>query len=114
MAAADLPIGNEGPTNGTTKVTILAAPGANKQRVVPANGVSFYNADSVAHVYTVQKLKNATTTIVWVSASTAAGATVLMPKKTTLDAIDESLEAVVDANLTTTESTFDVSAGECS
>lgn len=111
----DIPIGNEGNTNGTTKVTILDAPAdPDTQRVVPANGLSFYNADTVAHIYTVQKLKNATTTIVWKSTSVAAGDTVLMPKKVTLDADDESLEAVVDADLTTTESTFDISAGECS
>jgi hypothetical protein len=111
---ADLPVGNEGNLNGATAVTILAAPAASKQRIVPANGVSFYNADSVSHDFTVQKNKNSTITIVWKQASVASGAVVLMAKKVTLDATDESLEAKIEGAHTTTAPTFDVSAGETS
>jgi len=109
---ADTPIGNEGPLNGTTAVTLLAAPGSGLQRIVPANGVSVYNADTVAHDVFFQKNKNSTITVFWKEASVAAGSHVVLPKKVVLDATDESLEAKTDAGATTTEPTFDVAAME--
>lgn len=110
----DLPVGNEGNMNGTTAVTLLAAPAANKQRVVPAKGVSFYNADTVSHDFTVQKNKGGTVTIVWKQASVAAGTVATVDKKVVLDATNESLEGKIEAAHTTTAPTFDVAAGECS
>jgi fibronectin type 3 domain-containing protein len=110
----DLPLGNEGAMNGTAFVPVLAAPAASKQRVLPANGLTFHNPDTVVHTYTVQKKKGASTYQKWVSGAVASLDSIAMPLKVTLDATDESLEAKVDAGLTTTESTFDVSAGETS
>ena len=109
---ADLPIGNEGNLTGATAVTVVAAPASGKQRILPANGLSFYNADSVVHDFIVQKNKNSTITIVWKQAAVAAAAVVLVAKKVTLDATDESLEAKIEGAHTTTAPTFDVSAGE--
>lgn len=109
---ADLPVGNEGALNGTTAVTILAAPGAGFQRVTPANGVAVHNRDTVAHTITFQKNKNATAYVLDVAVSLAAGAVAMLGKKVVLDATDESLEAVSDATATTTEPSFDVAALE--
>jgi hypothetical protein len=114
LTMADLPLGPVGNMNGTTFVPVLTAPAAGKQRIVPANGLTFHNADTVAHTYTVQKKKGANAYQKWVSGAVASLGSIAMPLKVTLAATDESLEAKVDAVLTTTESTFDVSAGETS
>lgn len=110
----DVPIGNEGSLTGDAAKTVLAAPAASKQRIVPANGLSIYNADTVAHDFTIQKNKNSTVTIFWKESAVAAGVHVVLPKKVVLDATDESLEVVVDADATTTEPTFDLAAMETS
>lgn len=110
----DTPIGNEGSLTGDAAKTVLAAPAASKQRVVPANGLSVYNADTVAHDFTFQKNKNSTITIFWFEDAVAAGTHIVLPKKVVLDAIDESLEVLVDADATTTEPTFDIAAMETS
>lgn len=112
--AADLPLGNEGALNGTTAVTALAAPAADEQRIVPADGVVVFNADTVAHVFTLQKNKNSTVYILEKTASIAAGATHSFSVRVVLDATDESLELVSDATATTTEPDFNVSAMETS
>ena len=111
---ADLPIGNEGELDGTTPVTVLAAPAANVQRVVPANGLSVYNADTVAHDVIFQKRVDATVIVFWKEAAVAAGTHVVLPKKVVLDDTIESLEVVTDAAATTTEPTFDLAAMETS
>lgn len=109
---ADLPIGNEGSLTGTTPVTILAAPAASTQRVLPSGGASVHNADTVAHDITFRKLKGATPTIVQKLAAVPAGGLAVLAKKVVLDATDESLQALTDATATTTEPTFDVAAME--
>lgn len=114
MAAADLPIGNEGSLTGDTAKEVVAAPGANKQRIIPVNGLRVYNADTVAHTITASIKKAAATYPVWKTVNLAAGEIDKMDAPVTLDATDESLEVIVDADNTTTEPTFSVSAVECS
>lgn len=103
---ADIPTGSEGLMNGTTFVVVVPAPVASQQRILPVNGLSFYNADSIAHTYTVQVKKGASVYVAWVSGVIAAGGVAIMPRPLTLDATDETVEAKVDAVFATTESTF--------
>lgn len=110
----DIPLGNEGPLAGTTPVTVLGAPASAVQRVLPANGLSVYNADSVAHDITFQKKKGASTYVFWKELAVPAGTHVVLPKKVTLDDTDETLEVRSNAAASTTEPTFDLSAVECS
>jgi len=110
----DLPVGVEGNYNGATAVTALAAPATAKQRVVPANGISSYNADTVAHDFTFQKNKGGTITIFWKVPAVAAGAHVVVAKKVVLDDTNESIEVKIEGAHTTTAPTFDVAAMETS
>lgn len=108
------PLGYRGALNGTTPVTVLAAPAAGVKRIVPANGLSVYQADSVAQDIIFQILKGATTYVFWVEAAVAAGSHVVLPKKVTLMATDESFEVVMGAAVTTTAPKWDISALEVS
>jgi len=110
----DLPIGNEGNYNGATVVTALSAPAASKQRVVPANGISSYNADSVAHDFTYQKNKGGTITIFWKDLAVAAGTHSVVAKKVVIDDTNESIEVKIEGAHTTTAPTFDLAAMESS
>jgi len=109
-----LPIGNEGALNGGTAVDVVASPAASKQRIIPVNGLSVYNADTVAHTYTFKKVKGGSTYVVWIAPTVAAGALALLAKPVTLDATDEKLQVVYEGAKTTTESTFDFSGLEVS
>jgi hypothetical protein len=110
----DLPLGSEGVLDGATPVTALSAPATDKQRVVPANGASVYNADSVSHDVTWQKNKASTVTVLFIATGVAAGALSILGKKVVLDATDETLELVMEGAHTTLAPTFDVAAMETS
>jgi len=109
---ADLPIGNEGSLTGAAAVTILAAPGASTQRVIPKGGAGVYNFDTVAHDITFQKNKGAVITELFKVVGVAVGGVALLPKIVVLDATNETLEAKSDATATTAEPKFDVAAME--
>lgn len=111
---ADLPLGSEGVLNGGTPVTALAAPASSKQRQVPANGASVYNADSVSHTITWQKKKASTTYVIYIATGVVAGALSILGKKVVLDATDETLEVVMEGAHTTLAPTFDIAAMETS
>src|SRR3990167_8568429 len=103
----DLPIGNEGSLNGATAVTVLDAPSAvGYQRVLPNNGLSIYNADTVAHDFTFQKNKASTLYVFWKETAVPAGTHVVLPKRVVLDADDESLEVFMEGAHTTTAQKF--------
>ncbi len=111
MADTSVPIGNEGRTNGATPVTMLSAPAASTQRVVPRNGINFYNADSASVTVTYQKNKGGTITIL----KTAIIATLVYdsyPGVIVLDATNESLEIVLAGAVATVQPYWDVSALE--
>lgn len=109
---ADLPVGNEIPLTGSTPVALLAAPAASTQRVVPKNGASVYNRDTVAHDITFQVNKGGTRSILWKATGVAVGGTAVLPKVVVLDATNESLEVLSDAGATTTEPVATVAAME--
>lgn len=109
----DVPFQNHGDLTGDAAKVIIAAPSFG-QVVVPADGISFYNADSVAHDFILQKNKATVVTVIWKELAVPAGTHVVIPKKIVLDADDLSLEALTDADATTTEPTFDVAAGATS
>lgn len=109
-----VPVGGEGNLNGATAVDVVDAPADGKQRVIPVNGVCAYNADTVAHTYTFQKVKGASTYVLWIEATVAAGSIASLPIPVTLDATDEKLQVKYEAALTTTESTYSTSILEVS
>ena len=94
-------------TNGTTWVDCKGAPAATStNRAI--YGVSVYNADSVARIYTLSFYDGSANRTMKVSASVAAGATVQM-----LDGMkpiglynttSKKVQLKVDATATTTES----------
>ena len=110
----DLPVGNEVALNGTTAVTALAAPASGKQRFVPPGGVTFYNEDTVAHVFTLQKKIDTTVYVLEKFSSAATLATVKSTVAIVLDDTDEIIEVVSDATATTTEPSATVAAMETS
>jgi len=109
---ADVPIGNEGAMTGATPKTLLTAPAAATQRIIPSDGARVYNRDTVQHDVTFQKNKAATVWIIEKIVGVQPGGAATMSKRVVLDAIDESLEGLVDATATTTEPSFDVAAME--
>lgn len=108
----DLPIAKFGALNGTTAVTVLDAPSTG-QRVVPMNGISIYNPDTVTHTYTLQRNKASVLTVIQ-KLIVLPGTTDVFFKFITLVANDETLEVFYEAGHTTTESSFDTSALETS
>lgn len=108
---ADLPVGSEGSLAGTTNTTILAAPAAATQRVIPKGGVAVYNADTAERIITFSKNKGGTRRVLQ-KMTLQAEELAILSKIVILDATDESLEAKTDATAATTEPTFDVAAME--
>lgn len=109
---ADLPVGNEVVLTGATAVTLLAAPGASTQRVVPKSGASVYNRDTDPRDITFQVNKGGTKSILWKAAGVVAGGTAVLPKVVVLDATNESLEVLTDGAAATTEPVATVAAME--
>lgn len=107
-----IPLGNEGDLDGATPVTLLAPPASGWRRVLPVNGITFHNADTDPHDFTIQKRKGAATYVKWIELAVPAGTTISISVPMTLDAADESAEAKIEGAHTTTAPTFDVSAGE--
>jgi hypothetical protein len=110
--SVDTPLARRGSLTGDAAKTVLEAPATGVQFVVPANGLSVYNADTVAHDFTFQVNPGGTPVIFWKEAGVAAGTHVVLPKKIVLDADTDSLEVLVDADASTTEPTFDLAAVE--
>jgi len=97
-----LPQGKRLTFTGGTAITVVDAPGAGQQAIVPKNGVSVYNADSVAHDFTFQVNKGGTPSIFWKEAAVAAGTHAVLPKVVHLVAEDETLEAKIEGAHTLT------------
>lgn len=107
---ADTPIGFEVRTTGATYATLVAAPAASAQRIV--NTVDVFNADTVAHVFTLKKSKGAND-YVFATLNIPAGGSDQWSGRQVLDATDESLQVKADAAATTTESDVTAAAMEC-
>lgn len=107
---ADLPLGSETALPaGTT--TVLTAPAAATQRIVPRGGWSVYNADTAKRDITFQKDKGGTKTILQKVTQVAVGGVQVLDKVVVLDATNETLEVIVDA-ITTNNLHCDVAAME--
>lgn len=108
---ADLPVGNEGPLNSATPVTVLSAPAAATQRVVPRGGWSVFNADSVKRDITFQKDKAGVKTVLQKTVGVSSGGVAMLDKVVVLDATDEKLENFCDV-IATVQPKFDIAAME--
>lgn len=96
--------GNEADLNGTTPVTVVAAPGSSTRRLV--RSVHFCNVDTVSATIILYKKKGATSREL-ARQALASGAFWTFDKLTVLDATDELLEAKCLAAITTTNPTAD-------
>ncbi len=94
---------NDGALDGTTAVTLVAAPGADTARTVQL--ITIYNADTAAVTVTVQ-LDNDGTDRILVKATLAVGNTLRIDGPLVLDATTKKIEAVMSAAAATTNPAF--------
>lgn len=97
------PGNNQGSLNGTTPVTLVAAPGAATQRLV--RSISIQQRDTAAVTLTVRHLKGASTYQLW-SGTLQPGDTWTDETTYVLDATDESITAVLSGAAATTNPDF--------
>ena len=102
---------SDGALNGTTVVTIVAAPGSGVRRVV--RSISIYNADSADVTVTVQN-NNGTTTRKRAKRTLKPGAVMEYEGAIVLPTTNDSLEAVMSAAATTTNPDFNAEYGDAS
>lgn len=100
--------GQESTLNGVTPVTILAAPAAATQRIVPANGIGLDNEDTAVITVTLKKLGGAVTPITLARKTLDVGDTFFYPKTIVLDGVGESLTMVLSGAIATTNPDVDV------
>lgn len=93
------PGSNEVSLNGTTPVTLVAAPAASIQRMV--RSISIQQRDTAAVTLTVRILKGATTRQLW-AGTLQPGDTWIDDTVRVLDATDESITAVLSGAPATT------------
>lgn len=94
---------NDGALNGTTAVTVVAAPGAGVVRT--AQTIFIYNADTAAVTVTVQ-LDNDGTDRILVKVTLAVGDTLRIDGPLVLDATTKKIEAVMSAAAAATNPAF--------
>lgn len=95
--------GSEGTSNGTTDVTVVAAPGASEQRIVRT--VAVHNTDTVAATVTIKKAKGGSEYII-AKDTLAVGETLFFGgtgESIILDATDETVEIVLAGAVTTNQ-----------
>lgn len=94
-----------GITTGTTAVTVVAAPAASTTRMIPARGVSLYNADTVAATGYFQLLDTAAIRIIE-KFTISVNETWTNDNFIALSTVNQSLQIVMSAAATTTELDF--------
>lgn len=87
---ATLPVGIEAVLNGTTNVTVLAAPGAATQRTLAKEGITVHNKDTAGLTLIFEKLKGASAYEID-TVTLDPDETYTNPGQQCLDATDESL-----------------------
>jgi len=92
---------SNGVTNGTTAVDVIAAPVASTTRMIPARGISLYNADTVAATGFFQLLDTAAVRIIK-KLVIPVGETWTNDNYISLTTINQSLQIVMSAAATTT------------
>ena len=103
--------GNQGSLNGTTEVTVVAAPAASTRRLIKT--VAVHNRDSAAVTLTVMVAKAASRYYLW-SGSLKAGACWHCDSVLVLDATDESVVAKIGSTPATTNPDFNSSYADVS
>jgi hypothetical protein len=93
---------NDGTTNSTTAVTVIAAPAASTTRMIPARSVSLYNADTVAMAGKFRLNNNGTFRVIK-AFEIPVGETWVNDNYISLDATTKSIEIILDAAITTTQ-----------
>jgi phosphatidylethanolamine-binding protein (PEBP) family uncharacterized protein len=106
---AFVPVGNEGALNGTTPVTIMAAPAAATQRIV--RNILINNRDTAVVTVILRKLKGASTFVLKTIDLDAEDAWEF-DHVIVLDATDESITAVMTGAPATNQPHFDTAAGD--
>ncbi len=88
-----------GVLNGTTLVTVVAAPGASTQRLVKT--ITIYNVDTAGVLLTLRLNDNTAMRILW-KGTLGIGDTLLFNDVLVLDATTKSVEALMGAAAATT------------
>ena len=97
---------NKGTSNGTTDVTVVAAPGASTSRLIPVGGITVFNNDTATATVTLQFHATTPTDTVLEQEEIASNKTYTNTMPIVLDATDESLEIYLSAAVATTELDF--------
>ena len=101
---------NDGALNGTTEVTLVAAPGAGVVRTVQT--IFIYNCDTAAVTVTVQ-YDNGGTDRIMLKATLAVGETLRLDGPIVLDETDTLIEAKLAGAVAATNPSFVASYGDC-
>ena len=96
---------NNGTSNDTTDVTVVAAPGASTTRMIPRYGLSVYNNDTVQATVYLQ-LKDGANDRIIERSILEAGESFFNTSFVSLEATDQSLEIYLDAAVTTNQLDF--------
>lgn len=108
-----LPGGDDGTLNGTTEVTLVAAPGASTQRIVAPMGISIQNRDTAVVTVEVRKVSGGGTRRIW-RGDLDVGDTWYNDGQVVLDDTGSSVRAVMSAAATTTNPDWVSSWGDAS
>lgn len=108
-----LPGGDDGTLNGTTEVTLVAAPGASVQRIIQPHGISIQNRDTAVVTVELRKVSAGGTRRIW-RGDLDVGDTFYNDSQIVLDATTDSVRAVMSAAATTTNPDWNVSYGDAS
>ena len=100
---------NDGALNGTTEVTLVAAPGAGVKRTVQM--IAIYNADTAAVTLTVQYDHGGTDRIMY-KVTLAVGETLEIGGPLVLDDTDKLIEAKLGDAAATTNPSFVAAYGD--
>jgi hypothetical protein len=99
----------DGTLNGTTPVTIVAAPGASTSRDV--RFVNIYNADTAAVTIALRYLNTAATRVLW-KITLQPGESVKDETLPVLDTVNKSITAIMSGAPATTQPDFVATYGD--
>lgn len=97
--ATQTPGGDDGTLNGTTPVTLIAAPAASRQRVNLA--ITIQNRDTAVVTVEVRRVSAGGTRRIW-RGDLDVSDTIVLDERIVLDATTDSITAVMSAAATTT------------
>lgn len=103
--------GDDGTLNGATPVTLVAAPGAGVERVIPEKGLSVFNRDTASVTVTISKVSSGGTRTID-TVILATGEKYSNDTKIVLDATTDSITAVMSGAAATTNPDYVCSWGD--